>query len=245
MHRAAIAVRIAHAAAVLAALAPQVAAASSFNVAPIRIEMDREHPTGVLTLHSDSDAPVTVQVQAVSWSQADGEDAYQPTRELLVTPPVFVVAPNGEQIVRVARRGAASDGVERAYRVFFEEVPATAQPGFNGLKVALRIGLPVFVATPARASAELEWQARWQADGTLSVAVANRGTAHVQVTYFELTGPDATVIARVAGSRYVLPGSRTRWTVTPAAGTERGAVLRLRGSSDRGAISADIATARP
>ena len=220
------------------------AAASTFNIAPIRLEMDRTHQTGVLTMHNDGDAPVTIQVQSVAWSQDSGKDQYDATGELIVTPPVFVVPAHSDQIVRVARRGANDGAKERTYRIFFQEVPEAAPPGFNGLKVALRIGIPVFFTAPA-AKPELSFSGSWQSDGSLDLAVANHGLAHVQITDFELAAPDAQVLARIGGSRYVLGGSDTHWTLTPPAGMGHADHLRLQGHGDGGAIAAEVAVANP
>lgn len=229
--------------AILAAAA--TADASTFSIAPIRIEMDRGHQTGVVTLHNDGDAPVTIQVEAVTWSQAEGEDTYAATRDLLVTPPVFVVRPKSDQIVRVARRTADSSAREKTYRLFFQEVPEIAPAGFNGLNVALRIGVPVFVAAPAAAPSELRWQASWLADGMLKVEATNSGLAHVQITDFEVATADHAVIARVGGSRYLLAGGHASWTVMPSAESDYRGALYIRGFSDRGVIIADVAVAAP
>ena len=220
------------------------AAASTFNLAPIRLEMDRSHQTGVLTLHNDGDGPVTIQARPVSWSQPDGTDHYDATHELIVTPAVFVVPAHADQIVRVARRGGLDGEHEQTYRLFFEEVPDAAPPGWNGLKVALRIGIPVFFAAP-KAKPELAFSASWAADGTLELAAQNKGLAHFQITDFELAAPDATVIARVGGSRYVLSGAETHWSLTPPAGSSRAERLRITGHGDGGVIAAEVAVAAP
>ncbi|SRR5579871_260435 len=226
----------------LAAAGP--AAASTFNIAPIRLEMDRSHGTGVLTLHNDGDAPVTIQARPVSWSQPEGADRYEATGELIVTPPVFTVPAHADQIVRVARRAPPEADRERPYRLFFEEVPEAAPAGFNGLKVALRIGIPVFFVAPA-AKPDLAFSATWKADGTLELAAQNRGLAHFQFTDFELASPDAAVLVKVGGSRYVLGGSETHWSLTPPAGTPRADHLRINGHGDGGAIAAEVAIAAP
>ena len=115
------ALAVATLAATLAAATP--AAASSFSVAPIRVELDKSHRTGVLTLHNEGDTAVVVQVTAVSWRQENGEEHFEEAHEVLVTPPVFEVASKGEQIVRIALKRDADPTTELAYRVFFEEVP--------------------------------------------------------------------------------------------------------------------------
>ena len=50
---------------------------------------------------------VLVQAEVMLWEQVDGEDRLTPTRDLLVSPAVFTLPPNGSQLVRVALRSAA------------------------------------------------------------------------------------------------------------------------------------------
>jgi fimbrial chaperone protein len=222
-----------------------IAAASSFNIAPIRVEMDRGHQTSVVTLHNEGDGPVTVQVQSVAWSQDEGGDRYEATRDLLVTPPVFVVPAKGDQIVRIARRATIDSPREQAYRLFFQEVPDAAPQNFNGLKIALRIGVPVFVAAPTSAPNDLSWRASWLADGSLRVEATNRGLAHVQITDFAIESGISAVVARIGGSRYLLAGTQASWTVSAPAEVDHAAPLRIRGYSDRGDLVADVAVTAP
>jgi fimbrial chaperone protein len=226
-------------AATLAAAGP--AAAGSFNLAPIRVELESGHPRGVLTLRNDDSVPVTVQVTSVAWSQPEGADRYAPTRDLIVTPPVFVVPANGQQIVRVALREDADPHAERAYRLFFEEVPTQLSKTFNGLHVALRLGVPVFVAPKSKASASLVWQARLTATGDVQIEARNQGSAHLQVTDFAVRFGSQPQAIHVAGAKYILPDSAASWTLRRPPGIDPNTSLHLSGFSDQGEISAEIA----
>jgi len=218
------------------------AAAGSFSLAPIRIEMDKGRATGVVTLHNDADVPVTIQIEAVAWTQPEDGDRYVPTHDLIVTPPVFVVPPKSDQIVRVARRPAADTGSEIPYRLFFQEVPDTTPQSGTGLRIALRVGVPVFVAA-AGAAPDLAFAAEMAADGSVAITAANHGRAHVQVTDFEVRAENGVALGAVSGSRYLLPGSATRWTLKPAAGETPSGTLKIQGHSDRGPIAAEVALA--
>jgi fimbrial chaperone protein len=217
------------------------AAAGSFSLAPIRLELSKGRTTGVLTLHNDADAPVTIQVEAVAWSQPDNADRYQASRDLIVTPPVFIVPPKGDQIIRVARRDREETGSEIAYRLFFNEVPDTSPQSGTGLRLALRIGIPVFVVAPG-AAADLSFAADTNAQGGVEITATNHGRAHVQISDFEVTSESGTPVGAVSSSRYLLPGASAHWTLTPDGATPRG-VLRIRGHGDRGEIAADVALA--
>jgi len=231
-------------AAALAAATP--AAASSFSIAPIRIEMGSGHARGVLTLRNDGDAPVTVQVDSVAWSQPQGTDQYTATPDLITTPPLFVVAAKSQQIVRVALRRDADATRELAYRLFFAEVPQTADPGLNGLRMSLRIGVPVFVApATSKAAPALKWQAMITGPGELEIEARNQGTGHQQVAGFELKSASQPQPVRVSDARYVLPGSAVSWKVRLPKGFDPSLPLRIHGQSDQGEISADIVRLGP
>ena len=201
--------------AVLAAAAPLApAAASTFNISPIRAELAAGHRTEALTLTNADDQPVVIQIRVVGWSQQGGEEQLDATRELLATPPVLQIAPNSEQIVRIALRRESDPTRELTYRVIFEEVPQAAPKDFVGLRVALRLSVPVFVA-PSRghAKADTSWEAHWLVGGKLEVDATNHGTGHLQVTDFDLRLTGAAADLHGVTAKYVLPGSRMSWTL--------------------------------
>ncbi len=108
------------------------------------------------------DSPVVVQIRVVRWSQKGGAEQLEDTRELLATPPVLQIPANSQQIIRVALRREPDSAQELSYRVIFEEVPQAAPKDFTGLRVALRLSIPVFVApAQGKANAELAWESRW------------------------------------------------------------------------------------
>lgn len=78
--------------------------AASWNVEPVRVELTSEQTTSAITISNDGDQVTSIQVQVVAWSQVDGKDVYTPTKELIISPPIFTINPKQEQIVRVALR---------------------------------------------------------------------------------------------------------------------------------------------
>jgi fimbrial chaperone protein len=229
-------------AALLIAAAALPASASTFNISPIRAELTAAHRTEALTIVNADDSPVVVQIRVVRWSQKGGAEQLEDTRELLATPPVLQIPANGQQIIRVALRREPDPAQELTYRVIFEEVPQAAPKDFVGLRVALRLSIPVFIA-PAhgKASAELAWQSRWLPNGQVELAATNTGSAHLQITDFEAQFPGSLMPLRGIASKYVLPGSRMSWTLTPPADASRQGAIPIRGHSDQGDFSADVA----
>ena len=225
-----------------AAVVAAPAGASTFNISPIRAELNGAHRTEALTITNADDNPVVVQIRVVSWSQKSGTEELVDTRELLVTPPVLQIPPMSQQIIRVALRRDPDPAQELTYRVIFEEVPQAAPKDFVGLRVALHLSIPVFVA-PAQGKARpaVEWDSHWLPNGQLEVAATNNGSGHLQITDFEARFPGSLMPLRGVTSKYVLPGSRMSWTLTPPADANRGGAIPIHGHSDQGEFSADVA----
>lgn len=222
------------------------AAASTFNISPIRADLSASRHTAVLSITNAEDEPVVVAVRVVAWSQPSGEEHLVDTRELLATPPVMQIPANTEQVVRIALRREPDPTQELTYRVIFEEVPQAAPKGFTGLRMALRLSIPVFVA-PAhgRGAAEMFWGAHWLPGGDLEVVAENHGTGHYQVIDFDaqVAGSDGALHGLT--SKYVLPGSRVDWRLKADAVAEHPGLIVIHGHSDQGEFSADVANNVP
>jgi len=220
--------------------------AGSFQVNPIRVDMTKGATTAAITVRNDGDDAIVVQSSVVAWTQDNGQEVYTPTTEALVTPPIMTVPPGGEQIVRVGLRRGPDAQRELAYRLYLQEVPPPPKPGFTGLQVALRVGLPVFVAPAAPGIRRLEWSAQIGPDGAIRLAAQNTGNAHVQVTDFELglPGPGGP-IAHESTLAYVLAGQRRLWTLpAPPDRVKSVSEFRLKAYTDAGEIDTAVKVER-
>lgn len=216
--------------------------AGSFQVNPIRIDLTRGATNAAITVRNDGAEPVVVQSSVVGWSQENGQDIYAPTPDALVTPPIMTVPAGGEQIVRVGLRRPPDPQRELTYRVYLQEVPPPPKPGFTGLQVALRVGLPVFIAPLATPVRRLEWSAQVRPEGALVLSAENTGNAHVQVTDFELrsVGVGESVVHE-SSLAYVLAGQRHQWTLSaPADRVKSVRELRLKAFTDAGEIDTAV-----
>jgi fimbrial chaperone protein len=229
-----------------ATMAPIPAGAASLSVAPTRVELGPGTRPGTVTLQNDAERPVTVQVQAFAWGGSAGGDDLEPTRDLIAVPPVFSLEAKAKRIIRVAARRPTTGPDERTYRLLITEVPEPpAGGGHAGVRLALRLSLPVF-ATPPGAEPLPVWSIRGGAGGAApELALANRGRAHLQVRRLELraAGRGEPVLA-VDAPTYVLPGRSRAWALDlPAASA--GATLRLEADTDFGPLEADLAAPAP
>lgn len=215
----------------------------SFEVNPIRVELSAASRSAALTVRNSGTEAVVVQTAAQAWSQQNGQDVLAPTGDLLVSPPIATIAPGAEQIVRVGLRRAPDERQELSYRLFLQEVPPPPKPGFQGLQVALRISLPVFVqprSGPAKPA--LAWDARLGEGGAITVRLRNDGSGHIQVSDVALFVPgSAEPIAAQSALAYVLPGQSRVWELKARdAGIKASQPLQLKASTDAGAIETGI-----
>lgn len=218
------------------------AGAGSLAVTPVRVNLAAGQTTGVLTVRNDGPEPALVQLEVMRWSQPDGNDLLQASRDLLATPPIFSVPVGGSQVVRVGLRRPVTDGPqELAYRLLLKEVPPAPTSQFQGVQIALNISLPMFVLPPAASAAlpVLRWQARQTAEG-LWLRADNDGDVHVQVTGLRLAGGEP--LPRFVPS-YLLPGARHEWKVRHTAAV--GSALSLVAYTDAGPFTAQIVVTAP
>jgi fimbrial chaperone protein len=217
-----------------------IAHAGSFVVNPVRVTLSASQPVSAITVRNEGPEPTVVQLETVAWSQKDGADVLAKTQEILATPPIFTIPSGGSQIVRVGLRRVPDAGNELTYRLFLQEVPP-AQPISQGLRVALRVSMPVFVSPQSTVAAKLEWRASQATDGKIRLQASNSGAAHIQIAQVAIvsTDGDKTVgLQKLAA--YVLPANRREWLMKTDSALPIGSMLRVLAQTDAGEMRADI-----
>jgi fimbrial chaperone protein len=226
------------------------ASAATFTISPLRVELSAQASTAALTVRNDEDAPALIQAEALSWSQADGAEKLEPTGDLLVSPTVFTIPPRGSQLVRVALRHEADASRELSYRLILQDVPPEASPDFTGLRMSLRLSLPVFVAPATPTKPDLAWSATRDASGAIVLRADNNGGAHARVLGFTLTPESGTgAVLQDSVATYVLPGQYRTWTLqnnnkTRDDSTASAASYRLKANTEHGEVVAELTPAR-
>lgn len=197
------------------------AQAAGLQVSPVTLTLAAAQQADGLTLTNLGDAPLQAQVRVFRWTQEDGQDRLEPTRAVLLSPPMLQLPVQGQQLVRVIRAGPPPTGaVEEAYRVLVDELPVPSESGARkGLSFVMRHSLPIFLlpAGAVPSSPQLQWRLL-QDGGQVMLEAANTGSTRAQVADLSFTnasGQRTQVHAGLLG--YVLPGVRMRWALqTPA-----------------------------
>lgn len=198
------------------------AAGGGISISPVRVDLSAGRRAEALTVTNNGAYRRTVEAVAFRWTQSDGEDRYEPTRELLVNPPLFFLEPGATQTVRIGRPASvpAPKTSEAAYRVYFQETQSAQPQQGSGLKFALRIGVPVFALPDAKVQPVLRWNLNRDADGGLRLRVSNAGMLHARLADLRLKDV-AGGEWPLDGFRYVLPGQWQEWLLPAAHAPER------------------------
>ncbi len=162
------------------------ARSTSLSVSPVRVTLDVQHRSVALTLHNESNEPKVIQTELVHWNQQDGDNVYTSSRDLLINPPIFTLKPGKHQVIRVGLNRKVDAKNELAYRLRLTEVPPPPKGEFTGLRIALRLDLPVYVQPKETQKDLLNWKASRDVDGEVLLTLSNASNHHVQVKDIKL-----------------------------------------------------------
>ena len=216
------------------------ALAGSFSVSPVRLTLTAAEPIAALTVRNSGGEPAVIQLEVASWIQEEGSDRYQPSRDLIASPPIFTVPPGGSQIVRLALRRAPEARQELTYRVYLAEVPSAPSPGFTGTRVALELGVPVFVSPIAGGVPSLHWQLARRPDGKVSILARNSGALSARITSISLSSAAGANTSRQTIATDVHAGQQREWPLNDKQLSAAGTSLRLNARTERGDVEADV-----
>lgn len=200
--------------------------AANLQISPVTITLAPGQTAAALSLQNMGDVPTYGQVRVFAWDQRDGDDTLDPTRELVASPPIVQIAPQGSQTVRLVLTGPAPAG-GRTFRVWIDEVQKAGANGASGVDIQLRYSIPVFVRGAAQKPEALDWQL-FRKEQAWWLELRNSGDTPAQIGTLSVTdraGADAPVSKGLFG--YVLPGRTRIWKLPLAAGLDLPAQARI------------------
>lgn len=190
------------------AAAAAATAAASLAVTPLRIELPTSTSAETVQVQNTTGSAMAVQVRLFGWAQQGGEDVYTPSAELLVSPSIVSIPAGQTQLVRLMRKGAATQG-EKRFRLVIDQLPdpAKARPGVAQTRV--RFAVPVFVDRDKAAPAAFAWR---MTDGALELA--NTGGSAARIVQIEIKKPGGQIVPVEQNSlRYVHGASIITWPI--------------------------------
>lgn len=195
----------------------QPALAASLQVSPVVLVFQPGQPALGMTLRNTGDSPLTGQVRVFAWSQDGKDDTLVPVQALVASPPMVVIPPQGEQLVRVVRVDRQPVDHEQTFRLLIDELPppqgvVASGETTGGVNFRLRYSIPVFVPMPgAPGDPKLSWTLK-QHDGAWYLGASNQGATHAQLSAVKLStskGQSFEVSAGLLG--YALAGGGREW----------------------------------
>ncbi len=221
------------------------ALAGDFGVSPIRVELDRDTKSALVTVSNEDERPLAFQVRALAWTQdASGADQYGDTSDLVYFPQQLKIAPKESRVIRIGYKVPALKD-EKTYRLFIEELAdaAAREPSKTGVAITLRFGVPVFLRPAAPgAMGELDLGA---ASGVARATVRNTGNVHFRIASVRFAGIGAngeTTFEHAIDGWYVLARAQRlyRFATSPEV-CARTRVLRAEAAAEKLTLRAERA----
>jgi len=230
------------------ALAGTAAQAADLQVNPILVEFAPGEQSQALWLTNTGTEPLRAQVRVSGWTQQDGQERLEPSRDLVPSPAILEVAAGQRQLVRLVRPRPQPLPVEAAYRLTVDELPRERAAGQDpGLQFLLRYSIPAFVLAEGTAPLSPSRQAGaapappptlgarlLPREGGSVLEVANPGRQRVRLSalaWVDRAGRRTELVPGLVG--YVLAGQRMQWPVPLSAqALAAGGSLRARFNDD-------------
>ena len=129
--------------------------AASLQVSPISLTFTTGEKAKEIWLTNTSNEPIRAQTRVLNWTQVEGKEQLNPSRDLVASPSITEIKAGDRQLIRVLRMNMQNAGTEQTYRLLVDELPKTNQVNQQtGLQLLLQYSIPVFVQaneiTPAK-----------------------------------------------------------------------------------------------
>ena len=216
------------------------AQSASLQVAPVVVEVTAPGAAATITLKNQATRTLNAQVRVFRWSQSGGEDRYEPTQDVVASPPSVGITPKADYSLRVVRVARTPVQGEETYRMLIDEIPDPARQRNGAISLVLRYSVPVFFSSPDASPAKLVWTVTRNAGGRLVVTAQNTGDRRLRIAALKLTDAKGTQVSFGGGLiGYALGRSTFRWTAPGrTSGFGPGAAAAVSAQTDSGPLNA-------
>lgn len=160
--------------------------AGQLEVTPTQISINNTQKYTAITVKNLDKNKVFIQAELLKWDlDKDNKHQYTESNNLIITPPLFSIDGQSEQILRIGQKNInTNNNTEISYRLILSELPDQYNIK-NGLKVLLRLSLPVFIKPIKETALELEWTNK-VINNNVILSIYNPNNIHKKINKIEL-----------------------------------------------------------
>lgn len=193
---------------------------ASTSLSPVLLEIGQTDRT-TLVIKNNSNRTIGYQLSLLAWKLENGQDQLTPSSELVLSPPVFTLAPGTSREIRMGfREQKKRPDTEQAFRVLVEELPDLSSAPAPGSQVQMTVKhlLPLYIApnglTP---TPSLRWSAHQDGE-MIRIRAENSGNRRVFIRELALAplgaeGTRSTSPLTPKGRAVVLAKSWREWSI--------------------------------
>lgn len=215
--------------------------AGNYSVSPLSLQFSPQTKSAVITITNEDKKNLTLRTRPMRWTQdANGEDIYKETDDLVIFPRRLEMKPSDKKIIRAGINELNEEG-EKAYRLYLQEIAPPQEPGQNltRLSVLVDVGVPIFVSKGDVKQNATITQIAAQSPNSITLRIANLGTGHIRIN--QITTKEDKVFVENPPVRYVFPGVTRAFSIPIPASfcSEKKATLKF--DTNQTPIYADVA----
>lgn len=217
----------------------QAAGAADLRISPTRLAFAPDQSVQTLTLSNPGSTPLLVETAVFVWNSGQDQNSLHPTRDLIVSPPIFDIPAQGQVQLRLGFRPASlpANACELSYRLWVTEVPKGQQVQ-GPLRLRTRVSLPVFRQLAKNCRPQLAWS--WT-PGQLELR--NQGSGHAQLQDVMLVQNNTQWQLQTPQLGYLLPGEHWQLQLPEDWRPDRQNPPVLRAQSRQGPLEAWLSAA--
>ncbi len=225
-----------------AILAAAPAAAASLQVTPVLVDVTAEASAATtMTLRNTSNKPAAAQLRVFRWSQANGEDQFEETTDVAVSPPMVSMKPNADYVIRIVRTSRTPIRGEESYRVVADELPEASSKNSGTVNLLVRHSVPVFFHSTSATPAAIHWEIS-RSNGRIVLRGKNDGDRRMRIARLKATDASGSTVNYGDGLvGYVLGNSANQFASRSPAKGFAGGSAKLSLNSEDGLIAATAA----
>ncbi len=161
--------------------------AANFSIHPIRVFFKSTANTTTLNIQNESDDDFTIQMSTFLWNQdQDGKDVYEGTKDIIFFPKIAVIKGSEKKIIRLGTKKPRSN-VEQTYRIYLDEIKNPEASEGTNINFLMKVGVPIFIP-PLHTEPDGSIENPELAEGSLHMAVKNKGNVHFIIRAVRVTG---------------------------------------------------------